>query len=893
MFSLVVFSQNKENEFQDLAPEKIYLQLDSNVYTTSDNIWFKSIVVHAETHNPSQLSRVLYVELIGPDEKVLEQKLVNINNGLGNNFFKLYKNYPQGRYLIRAYTEWNKNFGTDFLFKTYVNIFTSSARENKDPIKELTFVKNEEGKDWVNIEIDPLQIDSLQKKKLSIYLLHNSVSDSLIVKKSNSKNYKFSYEVPKNTNLITLTIETENKIKFTKAVSLNNELLDVQFFPEGGELLYGLMNKVGFKVLNYKGKGITIEGDIIDEAGKKITKFKSNQFGMGVFAFKPTPENTYFARVKNPSGDGSYVQYPLPEAVSKGSLLSIFDANEKIRISAFSNELKSEYIFIQILCRGIVYFEIKGALKNGWLITDLEKKDLPEGIIAFTLVDKNRQPQAERLYFNELTDTRLDINLSSNIKSYKQREKTTLDIKILGNERDSIRSNFSVLVLNKELLGKALTSRQNILSYLLLNSELKGEIENPNYYFNKKNSARKFDLDVLMLTQGWRKYKYSTPMTNDFSFKNEPALSVNGRIGVPFSKIKKEGMDLTMAVFGKNPSFYSQKTDSLGYFDFQIADEYGASTKILVQNNDKLGKKKNYPILLSKKEPLKIEFNQELAIEELDAVVQKVVQRKRENKRIVGAFDTMYGVTQLDEVTVEARKLTPLQQKVTKKYGEADVVINGEEIASKEEKWSYGLYSVLLFNYPHEIEIETFSDGFMLAHVVGGRNEATLIMIDGKLVRDYNYNLIPSLPPSEIKSVELIKYAKRFVESYVTVFPNVHPLDAPKLGHIISIYTHGNVGLHAVDKPKGQFHTSIPVFSAEKDYYIPKYDTPAQRISNEPDLRSLVYWNPDVNVVGTKKAAVEFYNGDDLGEMLVIVEAISEDGQIGYKEFTYEVKEGP
>jgi len=216
LFSIISVSQSKVLTSKSSLAEKIYLQLDSNVYTTNSNIWFKAIVINATNHTPSQLSSVLYVELIGPDEKVLEQKLVNISNGLGNNFFKLYKNYPQGRYLIRAYTEWNKNFGTDFLFKTYVNIFTSSARENKDPIKELTFVKNIEGKDRVNIEIDPLQIDSLQKKKLSVYLLHNSLSDSLIVKKSNSKNYKFSYEVPKNTNLITLTIETENKLSSLK-----------------------------------------------------------------------------------------------------------------------------------------------------------------------------------------------------------------------------------------------------------------------------------------------------------------------------------------------------------------------------------------------------------------------------------------------------------------------------------------------------------------------------------------------------------------------------------------------------------------------------------------------------------------------------------------------------
>lgn len=50
--------------------------------------------------------------------------------------------------------------------------------------------------------------------------------------------------------------------------------------------------------------------------------------------------------------------------------------------------------------------------------------------------------------------------------------------------------------------------QENIRSYFLLSSELKGAIENPSFYFNEENKERYEAIDALMLTQGWRNYKY-------------------------------------------------------------------------------------------------------------------------------------------------------------------------------------------------------------------------------------------------------------------------------------------------------------------------------------------------------------------------------------------------
>ena len=81
--------------------------MDGKVYTTDKTIWFKSVVTSASDHTLTKLSGVLYVELIGPDEKIIEKKLIKLENGIGDGFFDLNQSYSEGLYLIRAYTEWN------------------------------------------------------------------------------------------------------------------------------------------------------------------------------------------------------------------------------------------------------------------------------------------------------------------------------------------------------------------------------------------------------------------------------------------------------------------------------------------------------------------------------------------------------------------------------------------------------------------------------------------------------------------------------------------------------------------------------------------------------------------------------------------------------------------
>ncbi|MCG8305747.1 MAG: hypothetical protein MI975_00050 [Cytophagales bacterium] len=860
--------------------------MDSKVYTKDNTIWFKAIVTNSINHTPSLISGVLYVELIGPNENIVEKKMTKIRNGIGDGFFELSQAYPTGVYLIRAYTEWNKNFGSDFFYEEYIRVFASSTVGNASPISNVALVEQQNNLRRLFADFDPYVIDSLHKKDLTLFITLDDKKDTLSIKKDRDNRYRLEYAVPNECQLVTVQLQTKNLFRYHKTIALNENHLDLQFFPESGELVHGITSKIGFKALDFSGKGKRVTGEIVNEKGTVVTRFKSNSLGMGSFTlFNADSAESYFARVKSTSEKGLTVTYKLPEVARVGNVLSVSKIGSNVRLTVSSNYLTNDRIFFRVSCRGLDHYEIKGRLNRGRLMLSLPANKLPEGIIAFTMMDSSMYPMAERLYFNQRPDSRINIAISANQKDYTQREQTVLNVETTNQLGATVNANLSLLVLNNEQMGQMQNTRQNILSYFLLSSDLRGEVENPGFYFSADDHVHEDDLDALMLTQGWSKYNYTKPET-EIRFQPEASLNVTGTVSGSINKRKKKVSELTLMTFGQFPSAQSQITDSLGRFSFNIDDEYGQNLNILIQSAKKSGKKQNYTITLDKKESPAISYDRIKSVEKVDSVVRKFVDKNIERRSVEESFRLSSDII-LDEVIIEDYRITPEREEVMKKYGKPDKVISGQAILEEEEKWSYGLYSVLLFKFPDKVRITKTRD-FLYAQCMNP--EVTLVVIDGIPVMPYDYALIPNIPPSEVKSFEIIEYAKSFSRLFMEVFPEVPPLDVPTLGNVIAIYTYAGRGLHGVSKPVGMQKISIPVFSVPREFYAPKYEKLSPDDWVKPDLRAIVHWEPDIRVDSLGRASVSYYNSDNIGEMQVVVEAISDKGAIGYQKFLYNVK---
>jgi hypothetical protein len=868
--------------------EKIYLQFDRNLYANGDTVWFKCIVANASEHLPSLLSGVLYVELIDANKSILQKKIIKVANGIGQGNFDLDKKMLKGNYLIRAYTQWNENFDDAFVFEQYIQVVPNQAQYT-DPIQNIKLIKEEAENHHLEVTFHPEVLDSLQKNKLIVYVTIDAKKDSLLIRKGKNDKYILDYPIAKESQLAHLKIETENQKTYSKTVVLNPDYIDLQFFPEGGELVHKIPSKLGFKAIDSSGKGIAIEGDIVDEKDNIITSFKSNSLGMGTFfLYHVDTTKKYFAKPKLALSSNTKT-YPLPNAVEKGNTLNIQKQRENILLKVFSNYMLNDSIVVKITFRGIELYEKKVQLNQGYYQSLISTTLIPEGIVAFSILDNTKIPIAQRLYFNQKPQDRLQIHLETEKSNYSKRELTKLNIQTTNMNNEAVKTNASVLVINKKDLGSMQQLRQNILSYFLMDSELKGNVENPGYYFQDNNSRHE-DLESLMLTQGWTKYNYAKPYPN-LNIIPEKSLTVSGRVNRLFSQ--KKGMkdiQLTLMTSGTNKSFYTQATDSLGKFNFNLNDEYGKEIEILIQTAKKSDQKTNNPIVIDYKIPPSISFEHNKAVEQIDSVVVPFIKKSMKQKEIDDKLDLQFGSILLNEVKI-TNDSNPNRKKVIERYGKPKTVISGKEILSKEQKWSYGLYSVLSYKYPDKVRIEQTEDGFLYASV---HNMPTVVMIDGILIPFTSYPHIPAISPSEITSFEIIEFVNGFIDLYCEVHPEIENCIMNRellYGHIIAIYTHAGVGLSGAQKPKGLTQKTIPVFNPPKEFYAPNYENLKDDDWQHPDIRSLIHWQPIVNTDDSGKVTTSFYNTDNKGEMTVIVEAISEEGEIGYQELDYQISD--
>ncbi|UJH68789.1 hypothetical protein [Allomuricauda sp. SCSIO 65647] len=891
LLPLTIFPQQHDSAaLHATMAEKIYLQLGPKVYATDQTIWFKAVVIDTENHIPTELSKILYVDLIAPNEQIMAHKVVKLDQGTGSGFFELQDSYMPGRYLIRAYTQWNRNFGTDFMFKTYVEVLAASSNDNKTIVGPISVVEKSEGRLFLSGQLSSLRPKSLghtSQKETKMYVNWAHGKDTIGVKRNDGGVSPFEFEIPKNIDWINVSVDDEDGLRKTETVIINDSKLNVRFFPESGKMVNGFRNKIGFKAVGFDGKGKRVKGVVFDNKGNKVTTFDSNDLGMGFFFLEAAIGTTYHAKIL--SGDNLFRDgaYALPETFSKGSILAVARTDNKIRIKVFSNELKDS-VSVKVSCRGKDYYSVDGSLQKERLVFELASNSLPEGIIAFTLMNGNKVPVAERLYFNEHGTQNSGGKLAIDKSEYATREQTKLDIDESKSIEETADVNGSVLVMNSDLYQ---AESQNIRSYFLLSSELLGKIENPGYYFSEENQRRSHDLDALLLTQG-HTYKYPIKRNGASFFWPERGLSVKGRIRATGSKKEAvKAIGLVLTVFDKEPSIYLQQTDSLGRFDFLLDDTYGNRKRILLQTNHLKNKKGNIDISLETHSPPKIVYEHRPVAQQTHPVIKAADLAHQWRRKTAASFDSLYNVTQLEEVVVEGYRLTPERQKIYGGYGEPDVIIRGETLLKKEKDWSYGLFSILMASYPDQIEIERFSDGFMLAHIVAG-GEPTLLLVDGRLLQKHEYAFVPQMSPEIVESVELIKYAKFFKNKYLTVFPDADPFYSPDVGHAISIFTKGGVGIRGSAKPiPGTLDTTINVLSPTKEFPVPQYGQDGAANDQKPDLRPLIYWNPDIRTDQHHKASIEFYNGDVAGDHTIIVETISEDGRIGHEEKEYTIIE--
>jgi hypothetical protein len=431
----------------------------------------------------------------------------------------------------------------------------------------------------------------------------------------------------------------------TMPVIYRNNPIQFTTFPEGGNLVSGIESKVAFKAVKSNGEPIDVTGAVFED-DKPILDFKSLHAGMGSFNFIPQSGRKYLIRLSEPFIDSTYL---LPKVYPAGMVMHLVERDkESLTIEVAQNgDIEQEDIYLRVQCRGVVCGIIKGKLSRNLRIK-IPLKDLPMGIAEITLFNNNLVPIAERLvYVNP--DRKLNITTELSKKIYPTRGKVNLKITVKDENGKPVIANLGVSVFDK--LYQNTDDSVNIINHYFLSTQLKGSLYDPSYYFNYGNKERYEALDLLMLTQGWRRYIWSE---RELARYNHPPLQVifdatRGNIVVP--SVWKNVRQEQKSVIAFSPEIDSNKI-------FIITEPSGSFTI----DPDLLKSWKGDYIYLKPLGPLKTspriklidpfdDINMTMNNKNIIWPIQKISNSFAEAS---GRFETSSGMTMIDEIIIRS-----------------------------------------------------------------------------------------------------------------------------------------------------------------------------------------------------------------------------------------------
>ncbi len=454
-----------------IPQEKVYIHMDNTCYFQGDTIWFAAYLRQTTDGKPSRVSRVLYVELLNNDGYLVERKLIEMKDGRGEGFFAL-NNAIQysGYYELRAYTRWQLNWG-------------KNEREHL-PYYNTTNIERE------LISRQYLDYDKLYSRVFPVY------------------------DRPKQAGEYTHDM-TLRALRRYYSKDLDKHEMELKFYPEGGNLIAGIENRVAFEATMDDGEWL--EGEL--SPGDIQTQSR----GRGVFTITPAEGQTY--EMTFTTTDGKSVKANLPKAEPQGVAIdvNVGTGNDSIFIQTRLAGVSADTLAMTIMHEGKLeaYVSLRPRVS-------IAPSDLAGGVNQVTVFDTQGRVYADRLFFvtkpEQMQPTLTVTGLKDSYKPYE-----AIDLNIKSQETDVPIS----LAVRDATRQDYIYDNASIQAEMLLASEIRGFVPNPGWYFESDDNEHRQALDLLMMTQGWRRFNWRDMAVKgewDLTEPDEQSIVVTGEV---------------------------------------------------------------------------------------------------------------------------------------------------------------------------------------------------------------------------------------------------------------------------------------------------------------------------------------------------------------------------
>jgi len=669
---------------------------------------------------------------------------------------------------------------------------------------------------------------------------------------------------------------------FTKAIRLINndakgnnskaiKTVSLQFFPEGGDIVEGTRNTIAFKANYNNGLPFDVTGVIKkQETGEVVANMQSVHDGIGKFDLEVQPNEKFYAEWTDDKGTKQSTY--LPNAKAAGVSLKLIQLKNKV-IFNLVNKLPGDSLHV------LMYMYQKVFYKTDIVVPATEPytgtvpvNALPTGIMQLTVFNSRWQPVAERVAFINNNNNTLSATINNKEISTAKRGKNSIEIEVA----DTIPSNMSLSITDADLDNTQTNS--TIITDLLLSGDVKGYINNPAYYFTGAADA-KTNLDLVMLTHGWRRYNWDDMLAAKMPAIKYPAdnyLSVYGQVDkTTLSKLDTaELVNLIVKTKDSTQHFYFAKQDETGLVKQTGLVFYDTAKVLYSFNKNKLFNKQ---MTFSKSN---FTYSQPLFINDFSGHLVP-------DTTGYAKFNSTAALFKYYKSGANTNKDKTLQAVVVKNSGRSNW--KNDPVYKLEEKYATGLFkggsNAEGFDVLHDEMAESQSDIYnyigykshllSVKYINGGKQLVGPVMGSSDKATPYVFIDEHVADPQDLERIWISDIA--FVK---VIYPYFGSRDDGTIKTAISIYY--KKGEDLIDRrPKDTDLqlVKIPGYSPIKEFYSPDYSQ--SNTGTGTDARTTLLWLPYIITdAANHKVQVVFYNNDFTKKIKLTLEGMNDEGKL-------------
>lgn len=502
-----------------------HVSTDKPIYRPAETVFVRGVVLHHATRKPldpnTQVNSL--VEIRGPKGDVVASGYAALEDSVLGFSWQIPAEQAGGQYTVKVQHAWTGDPPAERQFE----VRAYRAPRLKSQIKFIRDGYGPGDEVAATLHVERAEGGLPSGAKVTVIARVDGVEvfrgPSTVDAFGNcASRFPLPTEIRRGEGVLAMVIEDGGVVETaSKTIPILLQTVDLTIYPEGGDLVTGLRSRVYFEAVTPAGKPADLAGVVIDDRGNEIVAFRSEHEGRGRFELTPQAGTGYRMKIMEPAGIKT--TYPLPEVKAEGAVITalhdLYSRQQPIEFEVAATTSAPVSVTLSQRESQLAKVSFAEWIQGGKAhVTFIPPDDSAEGVLVATVWGPRGEPLAERLIYREPARA-IKVNVSTNADRATPGSKAQVKIETTDDQGQPVSAVVGLTVTDDSVLEMIEQREQapRLPVMVLLEPEVRN-LADAHVYLDSQNADAPRALDLLLGTQGWRRFAFVRPVDFTESF---------------------------------------------------------------------------------------------------------------------------------------------------------------------------------------------------------------------------------------------------------------------------------------------------------------------------------------------------------------------------------------